>query len=181
MNSRQFGFYATGTDMQCITRQIESLGVPFSILEKRKKFASPTFASDLSSEQDLTSALVRRDDLSELRWTPLSNGEELLNVATSPVIEVNRPYFDGRAMSRGRLYYSTKYYDGNRKPSLKPAAFLDWASTVFRVVKKCLAYDKGLTPYAGDYVADNARAWIDALNAYDVSPTGRITEAGKAL
>jgi hypothetical protein len=176
--SRQFGFYATPTDLIKIVQMIEDLAVPFAILETRKKRETPVIAADLASVSSLACAVARREELADLRWSALRTGEEMLNVTTSPVIEILRPYFDGHEMSRGRFYYTTEYYDESRRLVSKSLDFLDWASAAFRVVKKGLACDKNLTPYAGDYVGPEARKWIDESANFTVNATGRIMRSG---
>lgn len=174
MSSRQFGIYATPSDLTAITRLASGLAVPFVVLERYKRNQRTVIVADLAAASGLACALTTQEHVRQIHWRVLQTGEEMLDLTTSPVIDVLRPYFDGREMSRGRFYYTTAYYDEDQRLIRKPTSFLEWASDVFRVVKKGLTYDKNLTPFASVYVAPGARSWIETIGRYSVNPAGRI-------
>jgi hypothetical protein len=181
MSSRQFSFYATPADQMELLRAIHSLAAPFVIVEVRKATEGPAAAVDFAAVPDLACVLALQEHIAELQWTVLRTGGEVLNITTSPVIEVLKPFFDGNEMSRGRFYYTTRYYGGDRRLVSKPSVFLDWANEVFRAVKKTLAFDKNLTPFHGDYVGRDARAWINERGGHTVSATGRIIVSATSM
>jgi hypothetical protein len=71
-----------------------------------------------------------------LRYIP-QQGYWSVESERSPVIELDRCYYDGKILRRGRLYYQRRFVEDGAWVE-KPAAFLTWARKVFSVARRTL-------------------------------------------
>jgi len=90
--------------MRAIGHLVESVGEPFAIFEYTRTNSSTEFAPNLSASKCLSFRISREADLDKVQWRRLRDGREYVDLDSSPVIEVIRPFFDGNDMSQGRFY-----------------------------------------------------------------------------
>jgi hypothetical protein len=89
-----------------------------------------------------------------LEYIP-QQGYWLVDSSRSPVIEMDRCYYDGSILRKGRLYYQRQFVDKGAWVE-KPADFQAWAKRVFTVVRKGLQRDPEVLAYLGPH-AQQAR------------------------
>ena len=80
-----------------------------------------------------------------------------VNIHKSHIIEFWRPFYDGKIMRPGRLYYEDRVLIGNIFVQ-KDQAFCDWAKGVLAFVRKELRRD----PARGSYLGEDAANAIDS-------------------
>ncbi len=99
--------------------------------------------------------LVRPEELPDVvtRHVPAQN-YWTIDVIRSPVIELNRSFFDGQILRRGRLYYTDSFYDEHDALAYKSEPFRAWAKSVVARVKRTLKRQ------GGDYVGPIAEALV---------------------
>ena len=109
---------------------------------------SMNFAED--GKQWLFVYLVRPNDLSTVQTRAISaQGYWVVNDLISPVVEVDRCYYDGKILRRGRLYYVDGFYDQKDQSIEKATEFKAWAKRLFAAARKTLTYDKELGAHIG--------------------------------
>lgn len=80
-----------------------------------------------------------------------------VNIRESHLIEFWRPFYDGRVVRPGRLYYEDRILIDNVFVQ-KDQAFCDWAKGVMAFVRKNLHRD----PASGSYLGEDAASAIDS-------------------
>jgi hypothetical protein len=161
--SKQVNFYVTPEDTTLLEdslRDIES----FVVLHSRSDSSKPRILANLdyieNGQQWLYLFLVRPDDLDSvsMRYVPAQD-YWTVDVLKSPVIELNRCFFDGQILRRGRIYYIGKFYGTNDELIAKPEPFQKWANSVFKTTKKAL------NKINSDYFGRNAQEWLTSGGA----------------
>ncbi len=161
----QATFFITADDTRAVETALRETG-DFAILHSRSPTATPREVEHLDFSENgkpwLFLLLVLREHLADVqtRHVP-EQGYWTIDVLTSPVVEFNRSFFDGRIIRPGRIYYVDGYYASNDVPVEKPEAFRSWAARTLRVVKKILA------KRGSAYVGSAAAAWLDAGGSVD--------------
>lgn len=94
--------------------------------------------------------LVRPSDLSAVRTREVAaQGYWSVDDLRSPVIELNRCYYNGKILRRGRLYFVDGYYGAQDQWVEKPEEFKAWAKRLFAAARKTLTFDKNLGAHIG--------------------------------
>ena len=124
---RQIELYLTNDDLNALRDVVAKLG-PVSLLGSRWRSPVPERLDDLRihhrGKEPWKVFLCREPDVSEVRLRFVENQNFWsVDEGVSPVIEVDRPYFDGSVCTRGRIYYVPGYYDGETLVK-QPEAFL---------------------------------------------------------
>lgn len=92
-------------------------------------------------------------DLPVVNIRTLSDVKIAVQIDTSNIIELWRPYHRGDVIRAGRIYYTPRYVeDGDFQD--KDPVFVKWAEGVAKAIRRSLTYDKSSTNYVG---ADAAR------------------------
>ncbi len=78
----------------------------------------------------------------------LSPAKVDVRVQESECIEFWRSSYTSKEMSRGRTYYTPRYFDDTRLIDKDPA-FVKWAERVVATIKKSLSYDRRLLSQVG--------------------------------
>jgi hypothetical protein len=80
-----------------------------------------------------------------------------VNLDESHLIEFWRPYYDGKIMREGRLYYQNRV-TRNDEFVEKDDAFCRWADSVMRIVRLKLKRHKGFGCYVGAHALEDILA-----------------------
>jgi len=101
--------------------------------------------------------VAHRKDLNEiiLKEVPAQN-YWTVDTLRSPVIELDRCFFDGKIIRRGRLFYDAGYYDDSGKWTGKSTKFVEWATEIFKLIKKSAKRNAKL----GAYFGMHAEKWL---------------------
>lgn len=103
----------------------------------------------------LHSCLVRTGGLPTVSFRHVSaQAYWFVDDMSSAVISFSRCHFDGRLLREGRLFLKTGTYVGEKWNS-REQSYLDWADSIFRVVKRTFARDRLLDSYVGRH----AQTW----------------------
>ena len=154
----QVNFYLDPADTIALEEAIRTLG-PLLVLHSRSPGPEPRVLECVSIEESgqpwLFLHLVRPEDLQSVvtRHVP-AQGYWTIDVLRSPVIELNRCFFDGKILRRGRLYYVDGFYNASDEWQEKSDSFKRWAKTVLAKVKK------GLKKHEMDYIGTGAETWL---------------------
>lgn len=96
--------------------------------------------------------LVRNEDLEKVRLREIpSQGCWAVDELRSPVIEFDGGFFDRSKILRGRLYFTTAYYDLAGQHVEKDAAFVRWADRVLAAGKRHGERNKALSATVGPH------------------------------
>ena len=150
---RQVEIYVTNDDLGLLEDAIKRLG-PTTFMKSEWKSPTPELAQTLRvtrrgqerwrlylcRDPDVASVTTTHVDVQNF-WQP--------DVMKSPVIEMDRSYFDGVVCARGRLYYINGYYLEDGSWANKPDSFLRWADSVLRMARRTLHRDPELEAYLG--------------------------------
>lgn len=107
----------------------------------------------LAREEDLH--LVRHDEIGESR-------DYAIDSLRSPVIEFSRCYFGDGVIRRGRLWFSTGYFENGGERRNQPEEFVRWASGWLRSLRR-----QYLRLKDGDFAGPEAKKWFDAGGQFD--------------
>ena len=152
----QVGFYLTPDDLQGLERRLREAG-EIAILDSRSRRPAPArLLSTAVPEMGVTPLrvlLARPEDLPVLSFTEVAGrGGWSVDALRSPVMELDRCFYDGTVLRRGRLYYVDGCYGAKGEWVEKPAAFLDWAKTMLAAARRYLKKHPDLGEYAGPEV-----------------------------
>lgn len=161
---RQLNFFLMPEDLAVLESAVRSAGqVKFLRSRHSTKnlevLDSLVITRDQMGHVDLRAYLCRPDDLQQVTLRYVPNQEHFVVQPGSPVIEVDRCFFDGKFLHRGRLYFFTTNYT--------PADFTRWASRVFRSVRNSLVRQEAFGGYY--YFGQIARRWVEESDAHLVS------------
>lgn len=155
---RQANFFLLPSDLVALEAEIARIG-PFTVLHSRSTSKEVRRLSALdpakANEDWLHLFLVRPDDLEQVvvQHVP-AQGYWTVDPLTSPVVEFQRCFFDGKVLRRGRVYVVENYYDSNGVLVQKPVPFKEWARAVLGVVRRKL-HRQG-----PDYIGADAKRWV---------------------
>lgn len=149
----QIVFYLTPEDMRATEVRIRSK-VPVAISDSRPKEPHPHVLPDTEVAEMgktwLSVYLVRPEDLGAVKLIEVRTQHYwAIDELRSPVIELNRCFFDGKILRSGRVYYTDGYYGEDGAWVAKPWEFIKWAKDVFSAVKKSLKKNERLCAYVG--------------------------------
>src|SRR5688572_19044008 len=148
MSGHQVVFFLTPNDLaECECRMREVTPVVF--IEYRSDAPTPKTLSDsVVAEMGKTWLAIgaaRPEDLGAIRFTLVqAQGYFTVDILRSPIVELSRCFFDGNQLRRGRLYYTSEFYDEKDTLIRKDAAFVQWAKSVLSAAIKGLKRDKEL-------------------------------------
>src|ERR1043165_7618856 len=120
----QLNFFLGPTDqieLETRLRNVDEL----VILHSRSPTDEPRIVETMNFSEDgkqwLFFHFVRLSDLSavQIREVPAQR-YWVVDILKSPVVEVNRCYYDGKILRRGRLYYVDGFYDAQDQWLEKP-------------------------------------------------------------
>ena len=135
----QVNFFLLPSDLPTIEDAIRKTG-DVCFLSDRTPTAEPTgletLALDLTDTGGfpLHAYVARREDLGNvtMRHVP-AQGYWLIDSTRSPVIELDRCFFDGSVLKRGRMYFAT---DLRFLPELPDPDFVKWGDRVLNRLRK---------------------------------------------
>jgi hypothetical protein len=158
---KQVGLYVTRADIVLFENRLRATG-DVAFVAYRSTSAEPRLLASLSEwemgKDDLTAFLARQADLPRVRPHEVPAQHcWLLDPLVPPVVEFARPYAGPPGLSRGRLYYTEWYYEGEARVD-KPQEFRDWASGVLAVARKLFRRDPSLGAWVGPEAAALAQA-----------------------
>jgi hypothetical protein len=78
----------------------------------------------------------------------LSPVKTIVDIDRSNLLEIWRPFYDGKVIRRGRFYYQDRFFEAGALAPKDPE-FCKWADRVLSRVKRTLRYDKTLGAYFG--------------------------------
>jgi len=146
--SHQISFYLTPidlADLEARLRQKDDVIILHSrSREKNLRVIDSVNFSENGSEW-LYLHLARRRDISliNMRYVPVQN-YWVIDVNESPVIELNKSFYDGKIIRPGRLFYNEYYFNSKNVLVKKSEEFCKWASMSFieakRGLKKAVAF-----------------------------------------
>ena len=154
--SRQFNLLATDVDLAAIEISLRHLG--------NVRILSDTATENLNDLLPLMSLAIRPEEAGKhslfcyLAPADMASAIELHRVSAvkiqideqhSDIIEFWRPFFDGRIIRAGRLYYQDKVYRAQQSFAKDPS-FCRWANAVFAAIRRDLKLDSRYGAYVGD-------------------------------
>lgn len=159
MTGHQATFFLTPADLDEVEGRIRSVG-DVVFLASGSAGLEPQVLPDLRIKEmgrtPLVAYAVRACDLAAvvMRENP-SSGDRRIDVLRSPVIEIQRSFFDEKAglLRRGRFYYVPSYFREDGADVTKLPGFLEWAKLVLRS-----AVD-GFQKVGPDYIGPAAASW----------------------
>jgi hypothetical protein len=154
----QINFYALPKDVLDMEEQVRRFE-PIAILHSRSTTSGPRPVASTQLTEDglewLFFYLVRKPDIyavamehvpAQRYWT--------VDVLASPVVELARCHFDGRALRRGRMFYVDRYLSAEGTWVEKPDSFRTWAKKVLGVARKCFRKQ------GAEYMGREALRWL---------------------
>jgi len=137
----QVNFFLMPEDTRILEKRLRE-ECPVVFLDGESRDSAPVQLPDLEvaefGKTRLRVILVQPEDLKSviLRYIP-QQGHWSVDSDRSPVIELDRCYYDGEILRRGRLYYQRQFAEHGAWVE-KPAAFQAWAKRVFSVTRKTI-------------------------------------------
>jgi hypothetical protein len=156
MHSKQVNFYLSYSDLAEIEVALRER-FEFSVLPTRSACPEPELLSELTLEnpgkERLDLYLAPSDAIRDISLIELPNSKEFyVDVFASPVVQLCRCFVDERRISRGRLYFITKYYSQDILVA-KPDSFISWSTKMLNFVRRRLT-----KAAPGVYCGSHARA-----------------------
>lgn len=150
---KQVNFFAVNSDFDILESALKKIE-PFVILKYESPTSAPERADHLRvrrmGEETLALRLCRACDIDSLHtWFVDTQGYWVVDTLTSPVVELNRCYYDGSICRRGRLYFRDGYYLDDGRWLDKPAHFVQWADRVLRLARRTFRRNPALGSYVG--------------------------------
>jgi hypothetical protein len=148
----QLYFFAGPNDLLALEARVK--GVDHSPILHQRSFAptprvleSTVFKEN--GKQWLYFYLIRSEDLASVKLREVATqGYWVVEDLTSPVVELNRCYYDGKILRRGRLYYTDGYFEQSGWIEKSPE-FIGWAKRIFAAARKSFKFDRELLSYIG--------------------------------
>lgn len=155
---KQVSFFMLPSDIDSLEVTFERIE-PFIILHSRSNSATPRRLSSINpsigAEDWLYLYLVRPEDIGRVLLKHVPNQDYwLIDVIRSPVVELQRCFFDGKLLRRGRAFFTEKYYDSNGILIQKTESFKLWAKSVLKAIKK------DSNKNGSDYIGKDAAKWL---------------------
>jgi hypothetical protein len=158
--SKQFSILVTDVDLGAIERLLRASGA-VDLLSDRptggltdlmplESLAIPTFQAGKIS---LFCYMAPRELGRRIVLQRLSPVKTHVNLDHSYLVQFWRPFYDGRTMRRGRLYYVNTVLEGKEILPKNPE-FCRWADRVMAKVRKTLKYDKTLDAHVGPHARE---------------------------
>ena len=137
----QINFFLMPEDTRLLEKKLREK-CPLVILDSESRSAAPVQLPDLEvakfGKTRLRVFLVQPEALESVRMRYVQQqGYWSVETDLSPVIEVDRCYYDGKIIRNGRLYYQRQFVEDGAWVE-KPAAFQAWAKKVFSIARRTL-------------------------------------------
>lgn len=150
---QQINFYMTPRDLEIAMKHIMGCG-EYVILHYKSSQSKPNVVPNLEFEENgkpwLYFYLTRSEFLPLIKMYEVPAQKYwAIDSLRSPVLELNRSFFDGKNLRMGRIYFHTNYYDDVGRKVTKSEAFLIWTKCILAVMKKTLKLDRSLGVYIG--------------------------------
>jgi hypothetical protein len=154
----QIDFYLLPIDLLEIEQDLHHL-TNFSILHSNSITDRPRIIDTTdfmeNGTQWLYLYLVRPGDLEHVTTRYVPNQRHwIVDELRSSAIELNRCFFDGKILRRGRLYYVDGFYGEDGQWQDKPEEFKRWAKSILARVKKRLKRSGNF------YLGAEAEKWL---------------------
>ncbi len=175
---RQISFFATPKDLSGVEAEVRR-SRPLLLLTALSESPEPGIVEGMCvnamGRESLRLYMVRPSDKLAVVTRQLRSGRGwAVDEPRSPVVELDRSYFDGERLSKGRVYYEPGYYSSERQWIEKSPAFIKWADGIFRTVRKVLLRDAGLNAYLGKEAAD----WRERTGAQQTRMQDALVRGG---
>ena len=166
--SHQINYYILPSESGAIEAGLKTIA-PMLILHDRSPDGRPNVASSFSNGDDnppsLYYFLVLEADLALVRMREVpAQGYWVVDSQCSPVIELRVSYFNGELIRRGRVYYTTTWYENYDVRVVKSDAFQHWSKRIFARLRKAL------TRKGEFYFGPQALAWLEASDQHRADP-----------
>ena len=149
---RQFSFFLGPADQGPFEEAIRAAGEVFFLKSRPTTDAADIVPTSVLSEHgkdDLQLLMARRDDIADIKFTPIRGREQFYCEANSNnIVEFSRCYVSPEYISVGRLYLVSSYFDSTDCLVRKSPEFLTWAEHIFKRAKRSLTH-LGQGFYAG--------------------------------
>jgi hypothetical protein len=160
---KQVNFYLLPSDFTTVQAAIESAG-PVKFLTDRTRDDRPreidslVVIPDEMGRMPLRVYAVRPEDLHSVKtkWIE-QQGHWIIDQFDSPVLEIDRCYYDGRVIRRGRIYFAT---DLRFRPAFPDKDFVRWGTAVLGRVRRRLLLNRQLHSFA--YISEAVLSWLHA-------------------
>ena len=157
----QVNFFVLPADMAALEATIRKTG-DVCFLEHRSPAPEPVelpalaFGPGERGHRPLGIELVRREDLGKVVMRRLGDQDQwIVKGSESPVVELDRCFFDGMVLRRGRAYFAS---DLRFRPELPDPDFVKWGDQVLNRIRKLLVRVPELSPHS--YFSPSAADWI---------------------
>ncbi len=161
MKNSQINFYLTKQDISELENYLHEneFRIISDILQNGKILKVDTLDYPNTSKK----IIYHPDDESNLVIAKTKSGISIINETLSPVIEYWNPtkWEDTHIMPRGRLYYTTHFYNFQNQRVSKSEAFLKLADDLFKWIKKNFKNVK-LSGYEAFLISERTQAWMQA-------------------
>jgi hypothetical protein len=131
---RQIQLYFSPQDVdEFATKMVAKCGAVLLPHRLSSNLAQPvdSITRDTGSGLRSNGYLVRGEDLERVRLREIpSPGYWAVDEVRSPVIEFDGGFFDHSKILRGRLYFTTSYYDLADQHVVKEPGFVQWADRI---------------------------------------------------
>ena len=159
---KQVNFFLLPDDFADLQRAIESAG-PVRFLQDRTKtehlreLRSLVIPADQMGQTALRVYATRPNEIEQIkvRWIEQQR-HWIVDSLDSPVLEIDRCYYDGHLIRRGRVYFAT---DLRFRPHLSDEDFAKWGSSVLGRIRRRLILDREIHPFC--YVSERVKRWLD--------------------
>jgi hypothetical protein len=159
---RQVNFFLLPNDFADLQVAIESAG-PVRFLQDRtktqqlRKLNSLVIPPDEMGKTGLRVYATRPNDVDQikLRWIEQQN-HWIVDSLDSPVVEIDRCYYDSHLIRRGRVYFAT---DLRFRPHLPDEEFTKWGSSVISRIRRRLILNRDIHSFC--YVSESVKRWLD--------------------
>jgi hypothetical protein len=168
---KQVNFFLLPQDLGLVEEAIRSTGavvfIPAVVSEPRvETLQSIDLPEERMGKEPLRVYVTRPDLLPKIRFRHVPAQGYFIVEPGSPVIELDRNFFDGKSIRHGRMYF----YTG---PDFDPE-FVRWGDRVLRAVRKVLVRaPESKTEYFGPAALD----WTRRTNAKTYPGVAMIREA----
>lgn len=162
--SKQFSILLTDVDLQALEQSLRNWGdvemlahVPTEDDQSLQPLASLAIPISHAGKVPLWCYLApvgQSKTIVVKRLSPVKIG---VDIDRSHLIDVMRPYYNGKIVRRGRFYYRNWMFEGGTWIA-KDADFCRWADRAFARVKRTLQFDKRLGAYLGKDAAERIAA-----------------------
>jgi hypothetical protein len=156
---RQINFYMLADDLSEFEEAIRSKE---SVLFVKDRLSAPEIqALDTLTIPEMGTTplflyLVRKEDVEKVVIKSVAGKYWKVDTLRSPAVELMRSYHNESLARRGRLYFQPGFYDSEGCWIDKPQAFIKWADSLLRWIRRNYRRD----PQLGFYVGPSAAKWV---------------------